>query len=143
MNDLLFLAVALGVKLLLVATVVWPADAAKYSHYVRPAVATENEAKETAVALSTQNAPMIEYQDPLDRRAFIPTAAMLAGDFAPFFPLKHMKKDLELMLKAADAVDIELPATVTVASLYDRAVRRGLGERDYSAILQMIGSDDV
>ncbi len=46
---------------------VWPGDAAKYSHYVRPVAATENEAKETAVTLATANAPTIEYQDPLDR----------------------------------------------------------------------------
>lgn len=46
---------------------VWPADVALYSHYVRPLVATEAEAKETAVALPNQNAPFIQYQDPLDQ----------------------------------------------------------------------------
>jgi hypothetical protein len=46
---------------------VWPDDVAKYSHYVRPEVATENEAKATAVPLPTQNAPVIDYQDPLDQ----------------------------------------------------------------------------
>ncbi|HYG34299.1 MAG TPA: putative Ig domain-containing protein, partial [Clostridia bacterium] len=46
---------------------VWPADASKYSHYVRPLAATEDQAKLTAIALPTQNAPTIEYQDPLDR----------------------------------------------------------------------------
>lgn len=46
---------------------VWPSDVSKYSHYVRPLVATENEAKETAVPLSTDNVPTIQYQDPLDR----------------------------------------------------------------------------
>lgn len=45
----------------------WPTDVAKYSHYVRPVAATENEAKQTAVALATVNVPIIEYQDPLDR----------------------------------------------------------------------------
>ena len=46
---------------------VWPADVARYSHYVRPLVATENEAKLTAVPLPTMNVPTIEYQDPLDK----------------------------------------------------------------------------
>ena len=46
---------------------VWPDDVAKYSHYVRPAVATEAEAMQTAVALETKNVPMIAYQDPCDR----------------------------------------------------------------------------
>ncbi len=45
----------------------WPTDVTKYSQYIRPRVATENEAKETAVALATENVPIIEYQDPLDR----------------------------------------------------------------------------
>jgi len=45
----------------------WPTDVSKYSHYIRPPAATENEAKQTAVALATLNVPTIEYQDPMDR----------------------------------------------------------------------------
>ena len=45
----------------------WPEDIARYSHYVRPLVATERESLETAVPIPSQNAPKIEYQDPLDR----------------------------------------------------------------------------
>ena len=45
---------------------VWPRDTAKYSHYARPAAATEAEARETAVQLATDNVPTIEYQDPFD-----------------------------------------------------------------------------
>ncbi|MEI6342190.1 MAG: hypothetical protein WCR07_09540 [Verrucomicrobiota bacterium] len=46
---------------------VWPSDESRYSHYVRPVVETEEEAQATAVPLSPQNAPVIVYQDPLDR----------------------------------------------------------------------------
>lgn len=46
---------------------VWPEDVAKYSHFVRPVVATEAEAKTTAVPLPSQNAPFLAYQDPLDQ----------------------------------------------------------------------------
>jgi hypothetical protein len=46
---------------------VWPDDVAKYSHYVRAVVATEEEAKATAVPLPSQNAPFLAYQDPLDQ----------------------------------------------------------------------------
>ena len=46
---------------------VWPDDVAKFSHYLRPRVATEQEARTTAVALPAQNAPQIAYQDPLDQ----------------------------------------------------------------------------
>ncbi len=46
---------------------VWPADAAKYSHYIRPPSRTEAEAAQTAVFIDPANAPNIEYQDALDR----------------------------------------------------------------------------
>jgi hypothetical protein len=46
---------------------VWPVDSAKYSHYVRPIVANENEARLTAVPMPTDNVPTIQYQDPFDR----------------------------------------------------------------------------
>ena len=44
----------------------WPTDASRYSHYVRPLVATDKEAAETAVDIDRANAASIEYQDPLD-----------------------------------------------------------------------------
>ena len=58
---------------------VWPDTMAKYSHYVRPQVATENEAKQTAIQLATGNVPFIAYQDPLDR-----PRAKLTEDFKFF-----------------------------------------------------------
>ena len=45
----------------------WPTNVTRYSHYVRPLVATEAEAKLTAVALPSDNVPIIQYQDPLDQ----------------------------------------------------------------------------
>jgi hypothetical protein len=44
----------------------WPVNPARYSHYVRPEVATEAEAKLTAVPLPLGNGPSIEFQDALD-----------------------------------------------------------------------------
>ncbi len=41
----------------------WPGNPAKYSHYIRPQVDTEEAAKQTAVQLPTKNAPRIVYQD--------------------------------------------------------------------------------
>lgn len=46
---------------------IWPTDIARYSHYVRPWVATETEARQTAVPLPTENVPTLQYQDPLDQ----------------------------------------------------------------------------
>lgn len=54
----------------------WPTDVSRYSHFVRPPAATEDEAKKTAVQLNTANAPNIQYQDPLDR-----PRAKLTADF--------------------------------------------------------------
>ncbi len=53
---------------------VWPTDVAKFSLYVRPAVATDLEAQKTAVLIEPVNAPVIEYQDALDfpRAKFTP-----------------------------------------------------------------------
>lgn len=51
---------------------VWPDDPAKFSHYLRPAVATATDASATAVQLSANNVPTIQFQDPLDYpRAFL------------------------------------------------------------------------
>lgn len=47
--------------------IAWPSDVGRYSHYLRPLVATEDEAKETAVPLTAEDVPFLEYQDPLDR----------------------------------------------------------------------------
>ena len=47
---------------------VWPTDPAGYSHYLRPRVSSEAEAKKTAVQLPNENAPAIQYQDPLDQQ---------------------------------------------------------------------------
>ena len=45
----------------------WPADVARYSHYIRPPAATEADAIQTAVQLPMESSPSVEYQDALDR----------------------------------------------------------------------------
>ncbi|KAF0181709.1 MAG: hypothetical protein FD161_382 [Limisphaerales bacterium] len=45
---------------------VWPADVARYSHYVRPTVSDEPSAQATAVTVPVENSPTIEYEDPSD-----------------------------------------------------------------------------
>jgi Concanavalin A-like lectin/glucanases superfamily len=66
---------------------VWPDDVAKYSHYLRPLVATEEEAKATAVQLPRDNAPTIEYQDPLDQpRAKLTEKFELYTFLTPTYP---------------------------------------------------------
>ena len=41
----------------------WPSNPDKYSHYIRPAVDSEADAKKTAVQLPSGNSPKIAYQD--------------------------------------------------------------------------------
>ncbi len=48
-------------------SLVWPDDPAKYSHYLRPLVATEQEAARTAVQLNGMEAPALDDQDRLDQ----------------------------------------------------------------------------
>ncbi len=67
---------------------------------------------------------------------------ILAGDFTPFFALKHMHKDLDLMVRTARELDVSLPVTSAIASVYDAAMTRGLGEFDFSAIVQMFDGLD-
>ena len=45
----------------------WPRNVEAYSHYLRPQVSSEADARLTSVPLPPENAPVIEYQDPLDR----------------------------------------------------------------------------
>ena len=54
---------------------VWPADPAMYSFYLRPPAASAAEAQLTGVQLPLSEAPNIDYQDPLDqpRAALTPT----------------------------------------------------------------------
>ena len=63
---------------------------------------------------------------------------MLARDFTPFFALKHMHKDLELMIRTGRDLKVALPATSAISATYAAAVARGLGDLDFSAILQML-----
>ena len=44
----------------------WPRDPSKYSHYIRPAVNSEDDAKMSAVQLPVENNPNLVYWDPLD-----------------------------------------------------------------------------
>ena len=50
----------------------WPSDPARYSHYLRPSVASKEEARQTAVLMNANNVPLLLYQDSLENpRAFL------------------------------------------------------------------------
>lgn len=64
---------------------------------------------------------------------------MLAGDYAhPNFPLRHMLKDVRLLLDAAqrDALNVQLPQALE--SILERGEAAGLGDADYSALYRVV-----
>jgi 3-hydroxyisobutyrate dehydrogenase-like beta-hydroxyacid dehydrogenase len=61
-------------------------------------------------------------------------ASLTAGDFAPGFPLKHLHKDLGLMLDTAHRLGVPLPATGAIHETLTAARSRGHGDRDSSSV---------
>ncbi|HEX4670160.1 MAG TPA: NAD(P)-dependent oxidoreductase [Solirubrobacterales bacterium] len=61
--------------------------------------------------------------------------AMIAGDFAPGFPLRHAFKDTILALDAARELGVELPLTQALESRWRGAISRGHGDQDLAAIV--------
>lgn len=116
----------------------WPTDVSKYSHYVRPLVATEAEAMATAVPMPTDNVPTIQYQDPLDvpRAKFTPTFGFYtflepafpahrtlllfnAGDHIAF---ERVFSWLDTNLKTINFVDSVATSLTTLTDYYTRGV---------------------
>lgn len=66
------------------------------------------------------------------------TGKMVEGVFQPAFPLKHMHKDLGLMVRTAEDLGVSIPATSVVHQLYTAAGARGHGEEDFAAIYRLL-----
>ena len=82
----------------------WPTGVARYSHYVRPLVASEAEARLTAVALASTNVPTIEWQDALDQ----PRAKLTDNNgFYTFLDATHPAHRTLLRFTSADHVAFE------------------------------------
>jgi 3-hydroxyisobutyrate dehydrogenase len=60
------------------------------------------------------------------------------GDFTPYFPLKLMRKDLELALEAAYAQNVPMPTTAAVKEVYGAAQAQGKGDLDYAAVITFL-----
>ena len=63
---------------------------------------------------------------------------VLRRDFSPNFPLKHMFKDIRLMLDAARETRVKLPGLETVEEIYELATEEGNAELDYAATLMLL-----
>jgi glyoxylate/succinic semialdehyde reductase len=62
--------------------------------------------------------------------------SMVKGSYPPAFPLKHQQKDLRLALAMAEDVAQPTPVAASVNDIYKRAKAEGLGDQDFSAIIE-------
>jgi 3-hydroxyisobutyrate dehydrogenase-like beta-hydroxyacid dehydrogenase len=66
-----------------------------------------------------------------------------AGDYSPQFSLKHMDKDMRLVLESAGKLD--LPGVKTLKTLYAKGIERKMGDDDFIGIIRVLaaGSQDT
>jgi 3-hydroxyisobutyrate dehydrogenase-like beta-hydroxyacid dehydrogenase len=65
-------------------------------------------------------------------------APMRAHDWSTLFKLEHMLKDLRLCLEEAEAAGVRMELVQETAALLEEAERKGLGERDFAALLEAV-----
>jgi 3-hydroxyisobutyrate dehydrogenase-like beta-hydroxyacid dehydrogenase len=65
---------------------------------------------------------------------------IVQGDFAPAFSLKHMSKDLGLMMDTAHDKQVSLPVTAAIHQLFVAAQASGYGDEDASAVYRLLAA---
>lgn len=63
---------------------------------------------------------------------------LTSGDYAPQFSVRNLHKDLRLALGMAAGFGQELPMARSVAASYAEAEGRGMGERDFAALIEVL-----
>jgi 3-hydroxyisobutyrate dehydrogenase-like beta-hydroxyacid dehydrogenase len=63
---------------------------------------------------------------------------MLEHDFEPLFKLAHMLKDVQLCLAEARTAGGTFPFAGLAGELYGAGLGRGLGDRDFAAVLEVV-----
>ena len=64
---------------------------------------------------------------------------MRAHDYTTLFKLAHMLKDVRLCLDEAQRAGVELPLVAEVKRILAEGERRGLGEKDFAALFEVVG----
>ncbi|GIL77665.1 hypothetical protein Vretimale_6780 [Volvox reticuliferus] len=82
------------------------------------------------VGLGAIAAPMFALKGP----------TMAARTYNPAFPLKHQQKDMRLALALGDEVEQPLPMAAAANALYIAARRHGLGDMDFSAVMEAVAA---
>lgn len=69
---------------------------------------------------------------------------ILEGDYSdPNFATRHLLKDINLMIQASQAEHLEVAALDGVRTIVKHAIRKGLGESDYSSLVEGIVPEDA
>ena len=63
---------------------------------------------------------------------------MIEGKYNPTFTLANLKKDITTMTNTAKKLGIELPMINKAEELYKDAINEGLGDLDYTGIIEYI-----
>jgi glyoxylate/succinic semialdehyde reductase len=63
---------------------------------------------------------------------------MAKGEYPTAFPLKHQQKDMRLALALADQLGHPMPVAAAANDAYIRARGQGLGDSDFSAVLETV-----
>ena len=66
-----------------------------------------------------------------------------SGDFEAEFPLRWMHKDTQLVAETAYEAGVAAPAASAVKEMYALAVRKGLGDEDFSAVYTLLSEKKV
>jgi 3-hydroxyisobutyrate dehydrogenase len=64
-------------------------------------------------------------------------AKLKTRDFSPQFSIKHMHKDMRLLV---NSTTIHLPLLETVRSCLDRAENQGMGNEDFSSLIRLLAN---
>jgi 3-hydroxyisobutyrate dehydrogenase-like beta-hydroxyacid dehydrogenase len=63
---------------------------------------------------------------------------MLEHDFEPLFKLAHMLKDVRHCLTEAERLGARMKLGAVAEADYSRADRKGLGEQDFAAVVEVV-----
>lgn len=63
---------------------------------------------------------------------------MLAGDYAPNFPLKHQQKDVRLAIGLGEHVGQAMPLAAAANEVFKAAQAAGKGDEDFSAVFDTV-----
>jgi 3-hydroxyisobutyrate dehydrogenase len=63
---------------------------------------------------------------------------MIEGKYDATFTLANLKKDISTITKTAENLGVELPMIKKAEEVYENAIKEGLGELDYTGIIEYI-----